>query len=212
MKNLYFLDEEEKNRILSIHESIAKKQYLTEQETEVQKIARNLYAGFRGPGTNTTLTSGLPAWISRIKDIPTYNAVNAQLALQGGGYSDIPSMINGETIDVPGMKSIIAHLKSIGIQSTADISKTGDWLNKGTFKVTSTTPITNAKKEKPATETKTQVVDPKIVQQQKLQQRRKQITQQTQNTTKEIQKLLGQDATGNLDSLNVEHMINLLSQ
>jgi hypothetical protein len=210
MKNLYFLDEEEKNRILNIHESTTKKQYLREEETNVQRIARNLYTGFRGPGTDTSLTTGLPAWISQIKDIPTYNAVNAQLALQSGGYPDIPSMINGETIDVPGMRAIMNHLKTIGIQSTDQISKSGDWLQKGTFKITSTTPITNAKKEKPAT--KTQVADPKITQQQKVQQRRKQITQQTQNTTKEIQKLLGQDQTGNLDSLNVERMIDLLKQ
>jgi hypothetical protein len=31
MKKLYFLDEEEKNRILSIHESATKRQYLSEQ-------------------------------------------------------------------------------------------------------------------------------------------------------------------------------------
>jgi hypothetical protein len=33
MKKLYFLDEEEKQRILNIHESATKRQYLSEQET-----------------------------------------------------------------------------------------------------------------------------------------------------------------------------------
>ena len=31
MKKLYFLDEEEKNRILNLHESATKRQYLSEQ-------------------------------------------------------------------------------------------------------------------------------------------------------------------------------------
>ena len=36
MKKLYFLDEEEKNRILNLHESAAKRQYLGEQTKPTQ--------------------------------------------------------------------------------------------------------------------------------------------------------------------------------
>jgi hypothetical protein len=55
---------------------------------------------------------------------------------------------------------------------------------------------------------KTGVVDPKLA----YQQRRQQVNQQTSNTNKEIQKLLGQPQTGNLDALYVERLIDLLKQ
>lgn len=35
MKNLYFLDGEEKDRILNLHESATKRQYLSEQGLEL---------------------------------------------------------------------------------------------------------------------------------------------------------------------------------
>jgi len=41
MKKLYFLDEEEKNRILNIHESATKRQYLSEQQTGAKFIYNN---------------------------------------------------------------------------------------------------------------------------------------------------------------------------
>jgi hypothetical protein len=40
MKKLYFLDEEEKNRILNIHEGATKRQYLNEAESTDQYIAK----------------------------------------------------------------------------------------------------------------------------------------------------------------------------
>jgi hypothetical protein len=47
MKKLYFLDEEEKNRILNLHESATKRQYLSEQTTttssdDIQKTMKDL--------------------------------------------------------------------------------------------------------------------------------------------------------------------------
>ena len=39
MKKLYFLDEEEKNRILNLHESATKRQYLSEQTTTISSDA-----------------------------------------------------------------------------------------------------------------------------------------------------------------------------
>jgi hypothetical protein len=41
MKQLYFLDEEEKNRILNLHESATKRQYLSEQQTGAKFIYNN---------------------------------------------------------------------------------------------------------------------------------------------------------------------------
>jgi hypothetical protein len=41
MKQLYFLDEEEKNRILNLHESATKRHYLSEQQTGAKFIYNN---------------------------------------------------------------------------------------------------------------------------------------------------------------------------
>ena len=52
------------------------------------------------------------------------------------------------------------------------------------------------------------VVDPKVA----YQQRAKQVNQQTIDTTKQIQQSIGQEPTGNLDSIYIEKVIDLLKQ
>jgi len=72
MKKLYFLDEEEKNRILNLHESATKRQYLSEQATSPIIVTNNDNAyeyklengqyTFRGkPGT--TYANKYPNWV-----------------------------------------------------------------------------------------------------------------------------------------------------
>jgi hypothetical protein len=72
MKKLYFLDEEEKNRILNLHESATKRQYLSEQTTAPIIVTNNDNAyeyklengqyTFRGkPGT--TYAKKYPNWV-----------------------------------------------------------------------------------------------------------------------------------------------------
>ena len=128
------------------------------------------------------------------------------------GKLDIVGIINDEfeyygddsESNAKDLNSIYGALNKIGIKSVVKKSKSGKYEPK-TFRITSQ-PVT----QQPVVQ---QPLTPKqdvVKQQQKVQQRRQQITQQTQRTTKEIQKLLGQDQTGNLDSLNVEKMIDLL--
>jgi hypothetical protein len=73
MKKLYFLDEEEKNRILNLHESATKRQYLSEQTTAPIIVTNNDNAyeyklengqyTFRGkPGT--TYAQKHPNWVA----------------------------------------------------------------------------------------------------------------------------------------------------
>ena len=153
------------------------------------------------------------SWLSTyIKSVANFNWMNNKLKSEGyqNGFS---GMINDEfgEGDYNNAMSIVNILKKIGI--VAEVKPALIRGNKPTNNMLANSfRIVSYPKVTPAPETKTQVADPKIAQQQKVQQRRKQITQQTQNTTKEIQKLLGQDATGNLDSLNVERMIDLLKQ
>jgi hypothetical protein len=60
MKKLYFLNEEEKNRILNLHESATKRQYLSEQQGqgETQKIGNAIDGSNTAAGTTTTAPAG----------------------------------------------------------------------------------------------------------------------------------------------------------
>ena len=224
MKKSYFLDEEEKNRILSIHESTVKKQYLSEAtekggaayvnpttDTPDAKIAREFYGASSGPGTNADI---MIKSIQSIISPEQFWKVNELVKNLSGnsGKLDIVGIINDEfeyygddsESNAKDLNSIYGALNKIGIKSVVKKSKSGKYEPK-TFRITSQ-PVT----QQPVVQ---QPLTPKqdvVKQQQKVQQRRQQITQQTQRTTKEIQNLLGQDQTGNLDSLNVEKMIDLL--
>jgi|688.fasta_scaffold893299_1 hypothetical protein len=168
---------------------------------------RNTYFGAQ------TNEANMINWLSaHIKSVGNFNWMNNKLKSEGyqNGFS---GMINDEfgEGDYNNAMSIVNILKNIGI--VAEVKPALIRGNKPTNNMLANSfRIVSYPKVTPAPATKTQVADPKITQQQKVQQRRKQITQQTQNTTKEIQKLLGQDQTGNLDSLNVERMIDLLKQ
>ena len=54
MKKLYFLNEEEKNRILNLHESATKRQYLGEEQTDRQTNINKVYCGVK----NGVITAG----------------------------------------------------------------------------------------------------------------------------------------------------------
>ena len=66
MKKLYFLNEEEKNRILNLHESATKRQYLSEQPTKKDFINYMLNEQ-RGDGNNNLQESSLTPDAGTIK-------------------------------------------------------------------------------------------------------------------------------------------------
>jgi hypothetical protein len=68
MKKLYFLDEEEKNRILNIHESATKRQYLNEQTSPFGAIPNNPL------GFNTQSGAGKKDGLTREKNWETLYA------------------------------------------------------------------------------------------------------------------------------------------
>ena len=68
MKNLFILSEEEKNRILNLHESATKRQYLSEQEIkqgsegdpyQYKKVGNDYYYAFKKGGTWTKATKDI---------------------------------------------------------------------------------------------------------------------------------------------------------
>jgi hypothetical protein len=304
MKKLYFLDEEEKNRILNIHEGATKRQYLSEQTLSVdEQIAKQFYdTGALGGGTNpdemfnalNKITSAEQFW--KVNELVKNRPRNS-------GKLDIAGVINdefeyygeedGESNKLD-LDKIIAKLTTLGITSTIGTANSAGKYKAGTFKITSQPIVTaatntlNPKFTDTATAcikqfggdiknsstpgysyvdltdgstlffmtnygvkyenkdksiingnwsckggilnivltdgstwskaqggwkgkgsgNQTAVVDPKKA----YQERAKQVNLQTQTTTKQIQKSLGQEETGALDSANVERMIDLLKQ
>jgi hypothetical protein len=134
MKKLYFLDEEEKNRILNLHEGATKRQYLSEAtepggaayidpatDTPEAKIAREFYdTGAFGPGTRegTMLKA-----IQSIKSAVQFWQVNELVKNRPDNSDklDIAGVINDEmgSDNLEDVKKITDSLKSTaGITAT----------------------------------------------------------------------------------------------
>lgn len=229
MKKLYFLDEEEKNRILNIHESATKKQYLSEDKvgdywktldpTTSGKFAKINGAVNRAGTDEESFVQGVE---SLNKD--EFNKLEELLKTIGmGGYKSFQDIVNGELgyDDLPQVIKIRAHLSKLGINSTykfREKDKYGQKLSNPTFVdksfvVGGAKPVTQQPVAKqPVTQQpvakKPAVVDPKKA----YQQRAQQVAQQTQTNTKQIQQSLGQEQTGTMDPTTVERLIDLLKQ
>ena len=301
MKKLYFLDEEEKNRILNIHESATKKQYLSEQTLSVdEQIAKQFYdIGALGMGTNpdemfnaiNKITSAEQFW--KVNELVKNRPKNSDKLDIAGVINDEFEYYNTEDIDTgesnnADLDKIIAKLTKLGITSTIQKKSAGigSAYAKNTFKITSqpiNTPtktftdaatacikqfssdiknsptsgfvytplvdgsnlffgvdysiqyqtkgksiiygnwsckgnVLNIIRKDGLTWSKAQggwknptdkaAVDPKKA----YQERAKQVNQQTIDTTKQIQQSIGQEPTGNLDSIYIEKVIDLLKQ
>jgi hypothetical protein len=133
MKKLYFLDEEEKNRILNLHESATKKQYLSEAtekggaayvdpatDTPEAKIAREFYQSAFGAGTNE---ANMLKAIQSIKSAVQFWKVNELVKNlpSNSGKLDIAGVINDEMgrDNLEDVKKITDSLKSTaGITAT----------------------------------------------------------------------------------------------
>jgi hypothetical protein len=224
MGKLYFLDEEEKSRVLSLHESAAKRQYLKEdaikdfeakipQETKYK--FNKMDNGWQAAGTNVQkIVDALNSFTAT-----EYTLYNNYLALKKPeGVTGLTGIINKEMEydNLEDVKKVADALKRLGLTGTYEIDDKDKYGQKKTptFRVNSfkivkgVTPVVDPKKAAVVDPKKAAVVDPKVA----YQQRAKQVNQQTINTTIEIQKLLGQEPTGNLDATYVEKVIDLLKQ
>ena len=152
MKKLYFLDEEEKNRVLNLHESATKRQYLSEQTLSVdEQIAKQFYdIGAWDAGTDpdemfnalNKITSAAQFW--KVNELVKNRPRNS-------GKLDIAGVINDEFGyassggNQDDITKIIKKLKSLKITSTIGYgdSTAGKYMLDGSFKITSQ-PITTS--------------------------------------------------------------------
>lgn len=143
MKNLFLINEDERNRILNLHETATKNQYLTEQSDELTKSAKRIAAKMAkaavGMGTDE---DAIVAAIQEIKDGKMFNLVNALIPTYGAGeYITIVNILNGEfgTDDLSYVEQIYNHLKSIGVTMTYqdDVDSSGnDIFKENSIKIT----------------------------------------------------------------------------
>ena len=96
MKKLYFLNEEEKERILNLHKNATKRQYLSEQSLSDQEMDEQVDWGRVGSAAATGAVGG--AFIGGVGAIPG--------AIIGGGIS-ILSQAFGSAASVAGAKKIL---------------------------------------------------------------------------------------------------------
>ena len=130
MKKLYFLDEEEKNRILNIHEGATKRQYLMEtpltdftsklpDETSKKFTAMN--NSWQGGGTREgDMLNALKTFTAK-----DFNLYNQYLKLHKNSsdpfeYSSFQEIINGEMgkDNLQDVINITNQLKTIGVNAT----------------------------------------------------------------------------------------------
>jgi hypothetical protein len=161
MKKLYFLDEEEKNRVLNLHESATKKQYLSEAtekggaayvdpatDTPDAKIAREIIDSTLSqlgtdPDRLIKAIEGIttPTQFWKVNELVKNNQYNS-------GKLDIAGVINDEfgyehttasssDSNTQDLDKIIAKLTTLGITSTIKKDSAGTNYVDDTFKITS---------------------------------------------------------------------------
>ena len=127
MKNLFIINEEEKNRILGLHESATKNHYLiSEQSSPEKQIAGQIYTASYGPGTNEEL------FVQSIEKINSLEQLIAVDSLLKNGYSrlGLEGQINDEFNpqeygDRTYLEKIKSKLSSLGAQLTYDQVRNG---------------------------------------------------------------------------------------
>ena len=212
-------------KVISEQDNTTNRQYLKEdaikdfeakipQETKYK--FNKMDNGWRAAGTNVQkIVDALNSFTAT-----EYTLYNNYLALKKPeGVTGLTGIINKEMEydNLEDVKKVADALKRLGLTGTYKITTKDKYNQKletptyevGSFKIVkSGTPVVDPKKAAVVDPKKAAVVDPKVA----YQQRAKQVNQQTINTTKEIQKLLGQEPTGKLDATYVEKVIDLLKQ
>lgn len=142
MKKLYFLDKEEKNRVLSLHESATKRQYLTETPigdfkdklpSETIKKFTAMNRTWESGGTDVDGNDGM---LSILKTFTTddFKKYNEYLSLSKKNnskqYSSFQNMINGEMEkdNMDDVVNITNQLKKIGINANYTKLNINDFL------------------------------------------------------------------------------------
>ena len=201
MKKLYFLNEEEKNRILNLHENATKRQYLGEQDEyrnitfqeyrDSGKIPKGQEKYYQGSGTKRVKTSEFPIKPQvevktapkdtenieqKLKSLGTQISVDLSMRLARAGLQDAKEKVTG-VIFCSVKNGVITADNEYKGKKWDDFVKDFNITNQEIEKVKKACPKKNNS-----------------------QQYKQQIVTKTTDTTKQIQKLLGLPETGVMDT------------
>lgn len=120
MKKLYFFDESERERILNLHESATKNQYLINEQSTDKDIAGRIYKASYGPGTGSDFLDAIQS-ISSLQQLKNVDA----LLKSGYGQLGLQGQINDEfnpqeATDRASLKAFQSHLAKLGATMTFD--------------------------------------------------------------------------------------------
>ena len=107
MKNLFIIEESERNRILGMHENATKNQYLTENEEMSEQVGAGIKSKFAGLGARVKTTAqNLRTAVTpttaqqRITDSPKLNAALARIKSRAGSFEKIVSDLNADLNEI----------------------------------------------------------------------------------------------------------------
>jgi len=145
MKKLYFLDEEEKNRILNIHESATKRQYLSEapmvkntnvpnnSPEERQKNITKVYCGLKN-GVITAGTYKDNKWDDYVKEwtvLPNEIAIAKKSCPKTNNPQQYRQQIITKTTDTTKQIQGLLGLEKTGVMDSSLLQKINTKLNGG---------------------------------------------------------------------------------
>jgi hypothetical protein len=107
MKNLFIIEESERNRILGMHENATKNQYLTENKEMSEQVGAGIKSKFAGLGARVKTTAqNLKTAVTptttqeRITDSPKLNAALARIKSRAGSFEKIVSDLNTDLNEI----------------------------------------------------------------------------------------------------------------
>lgn len=120
MKKLYFFDESERERILNLHESATKNQYLINEQSTDKDIAKRIYNASWGAGTGSDFLNAIQS-ISSLQQLKNVDA----LLKSGYGQLGLQGQINDEfnpqeATDRASLTAFQSHLAKLGATMTFD--------------------------------------------------------------------------------------------
>ena len=214
MKKLYFLNEEEKNRILNLHESATKRQYLSEQIPIGPQIPPNPYKtaldNMKGNANWEGKYSCVPSQgvkPTKLKDGSTMYIINGVKYYSNGRKKMADGKMSNYTCETEFIKEgerqanitkVYCSVKN-GMITTGSLKNSpwNDYVK--SFKITSQEIETAKKSCSKTNQTK------------KSSGNRQQIISQTENNTKAIQKLLKLPETGIMDTTLLQKINEVLN-
>jgi peptidoglycan hydrolase-like protein with peptidoglycan-binding domain len=118
MKNLFLINEEERNRILGMHETATKRHYLSEQQT-TENVIRLTESDLKKTIEKVLLWEDVES-LPDMKNVPLGKVQSVQQALVDAGYNIGPTGVDG-VFGANTRSAVLKYQKDNGIKQTGNV-------------------------------------------------------------------------------------------